>query len=75
ISSQVLLNVTSKIERKRLYLISLLVFTLVNVFTYFSSTFALLMISRVLIAMSTALLVVLSLTITANLVEPAHRAK
>ncbi|APJ09675.1 MULTISPECIES: MFS transporter [Bacillus] len=75
ISAPVLLTATAKIERKRLYLIALLVFTLGNVFTYFSSTFALVMISRVLIAMSTALVVVLSLTITAKLVEPAHRAK
>ncbi|MGE6631870.1 MFS transporter [Bacillus sp. NPDC077027] len=75
ISAPVLLSLTAKIERKRLYLISLFVFTIGNVLTYFSSTFLLVMISRVLIAMSTALVVVLSLTITAKMVEPKHRAK
>ncbi|MGF2617485.1 MFS transporter [Rossellomorea vietnamensis] len=70
-----LLVLTSKIERKKLYLISLFVFFIGNIMTYFSPNFTFMMIARVLTAMSTALIVVLSLTIVAKIVTPAHRAK
>ncbi|TYR77059.1 MFS transporter [Rossellomorea vietnamensis] len=70
-----LLVLTSKIERKKLYLISLFVFFIGNIMTYFSPDFTFMMIARVLTAMSTALIVVLSLTIVAKIVTPAHRAK
>ncbi|MGD6969011.1 MFS transporter [Rossellomorea vietnamensis] len=70
-----LLVLTSKIERKKLYLVSLFVFFIGNIMTYFSPNFTFMMIARVLTAMSTALIVVLSLTIVAKIVTPAHRAK
>ncbi|MGM0847248.1 MAG: MFS transporter [Bacillota bacterium] len=70
-----LLVLTSKIERKKLYLISLFVFFIGNIMTYFSPNFTFMMVARVLTAMSTALIVVLSLTIVAKIVTPAHRAK
>lgn len=70
-----LLVLTSKIERKKLYLISLLIFFISNIMTYFSQDFTFMMIARVLSAMSTALIVVLSLTIAAKIVPPTHRAK
>lgn len=75
ISGPVLLVLTSKIERKKLYLISLFIFFISNIMTYFSPNFTFMMIARVLSAMSTALIVVLSLTIAAKIVSPAHRAK
>ncbi|MGN7479787.1 MFS transporter [Solibacillus silvestris] len=75
IAGPVLLVLTSKIERKRLYLISLFVFFISNIMTYFSPNFSFMMIARVLSAMSTALIVVLSLTIAAKIVLPTHRAK
>lgn len=75
ISAPVLLSLTAKVERKQLYLISLLIFTLGNVMTYLSPTFAIVMIARIMTAMSTALVIVLSLTITTKIVEPRHRAK
>ncbi|WP_339160873.1 MFS transporter [Siminovitchia sp. FSL H7-0308] len=75
VSGPVLLSLTAKIERKRLYLIALFIFFLGNVMTYFSPNFLLVMVARVITAMSTALVVVLSLTITAKIVEPAHRAR
>ncbi|MGE7840565.1 MFS transporter [Lysinibacillus sp. NPDC093712] len=75
ISAPVLLSLTAKVERKKLYLISLLLFTLGNVMTYFSPTFVIVMIARIITAMSTALVIVLSLTITTKIVEPRHRAK
>lgn len=75
ISGPVLLSLTAKIERKKLYLITLSLFLLGNIMTYFSPTFTLVMAARVITAMSAALVIVLSLTITAKIVKPAHRAK
>ncbi|MED3574928.1 MFS transporter [Cytobacillus praedii] len=75
IAGPVLLVITSKIERKKLYLASLFIFFLGNVMTYFSPNFTFMMIARVLTATSTALIVVLSLTIAAKIVTPSHRAK
>ncbi len=53
VSGPLLLALTAKIERKRLYLIALFVFFLSNLVAYFSPNFATLMVSRVLAAMST----------------------
>lgn len=75
ISGPVLLVMTKKIERKKLYLISLFVFFISNIMTFFSQNFTFMMIARVLSSMSTALIVVLSLTLAAKIVSPAHRAK
>lgn len=75
ISGPVLLSLTAKIERRKLYLLALTVFFLGNVLTYFSPTFSFIMIARIITAMSAALVIVLSLTITAKIVEPTHRAK
>lgn len=75
IAGPVLLVATSKFERKKVYLISMFIFFLGNIMTYFSPTFTWMMIARVLTAASTALVVVLSLTIVAKLVEPRFRAK
>jgi DHA1 family purine base/nucleoside efflux pump-like MFS transporter len=75
ISAPLLLSLTAKIERKRLYLTALLIFTLGNIITYFRTTFLLVLVARIITAMSTALVIVLSLTITSKIVGPHHRAK
>ncbi|WMT43299.1 MFS transporter [Paenibacillus sp. D2_2] len=75
ITGPVLLVLTSRIERKKLYLASLFVFLIGNIMTYFSPNFTFMMIARVLTAISTALVVVLSLTIAVKIVDPAHKAK
>ncbi|GIN93086.1 purine efflux pump PbuE [Siminovitchia terrae] len=75
ISGPVLLSLTAKVERKKLYLVALFIFFLGNLMTYFSPNFSIVMVARIITAMSTALVVVLSLTIAAKVVEPAHRAK
>lgn len=75
IAGPVLLVLTSKVERKKLYLISLFVFFISNIMTYFSTDFTFMMIARVLSAMSTSLITVLSLIIAAKVVAPTHRAK
>jgi len=75
VSGPVLLSITAKVERKKLMLITLSVFFVGNVLTYFSDTFAYVMAARVVTAMSAALVIVLALTITSRIAEPAHRAK
>lgn len=75
IAGPVLLVMTSNVERKKLYMISLSVFFIGNVVTYFSPSFAWMMGARVVTAGSTALIIILSLTIAAKIVEPPYRAK
>lgn len=75
IAGPVLLSLTAKMERKKLYLITLFIFFIGNIITYFSPNFTFIMIARVITAMSAALVIVLSLTITSKIVEPEHRAK
>ncbi|WP_226669785.1 MFS transporter [Metabacillus litoralis] len=75
VAGPVLLVLTNKIERKKLYLSSLFVFFIGNIMTYFSTSFSFMMFARVITAMSTALIVVLSLIIAAKIVAPTHRAK
>ena len=75
VAGPVLLSLTAKVARKKLYLITLFVFLVGNILTYLSPTFSLMMAARVLTAASAALVIVLSLTITARMVEPRVRAK
>ncbi|WP_084242793.1 MFS transporter [Planomicrobium okeanokoites] len=75
IAGPVLLVATSRFERKKVYLISLFIFFLGNIMTFFSPDFTWMMIARILTAASTALIIVLSLTIAAKIVEPPYRAK
>src|SRR5699024_11595813 len=75
IAGPILLSLTAKVERKKLLLITLFMFFLGNIFTYFSPTFGLIMAARVLTSASAALIIVLALTITPRIVHPAQRAK
>ncbi len=75
VSGPVLLTLTSQVERKRLYLASLFVFFLGSLLAYFSSTYAVLMASRVVSAMSASLIIVLSITIAVRIVPEAYRAR
>ncbi|RKD23005.1 MFS transporter [Ammoniphilus oxalaticus] len=75
VAGPVLLVMTSKIERKKLYLVSLFIFILGNIFMFFSPNYMIAMISRILTAISTGLIVTLSLTLAARVVDPAHQAR
>ncbi|PIC65140.1 MFS transporter [Sporosarcina sp. P13] len=75
VAGPVLLSLTAKVERKKLYLITLIVFLIGNILTYFSPTFGLMMAARVVTAASAALVIVLALTITVRIVAPKVRAK
>ncbi|MFY9179844.1 MAG: MFS transporter, partial [Venatoribacter sp.] len=54
ISGPVLYVLTSRFERKLLYLISLFVFCLANVLTYFSESFFWVMVARIVTAAATS---------------------
>ncbi|TWT07800.1 MFS transporter [Planococcus sp. CPCC 101016] len=75
ISGPVLLVATSNYDRKKVYLIALAIFFFGNILTFFSPDYTWMMIARVITAASTALIVVLSLTIAAKIVAPPYRAK
>lgn len=75
LTGPVLLSVTSKVERKKLMLLTLGTFFLGNVMTFFSPNFTLIMVARVLTAMSASLVIVLALTITGKIVAPELRAR
>lgn len=75
ISGPVLYVLTSRFERKLLYLISLFVFCLANVLTYFSESFFWVMVARIVTAAATSLIIILSVTIAARIAEKKHQAK
>lgn len=75
VTGPILLSVTSKVERKKLMLITLGIFCLGNLMTFLSPNFTLVMVARVLTAMSASLVIVLALTITRRIVVPELRAR
>ncbi|WP_377888652.1 MFS transporter [Alkalihalobacillus sp. R86527] len=75
LAAPILLTLTAKIERKKLTIFSLVVFFLGNLLAFFSSTFTVLMIARIISAASGSLLVVLCVTIASNIVESKYRAR
>lgn len=75
ISAPILMHFTRHIARKPLYLMALFGFFLSNVLAALSPTYAVLMVARILSASCGALLTVLSISITTQLVEPAYRGR
>lgn len=75
ISGPVLLFLTGKMDRKQITFITLIVFLIGNIVAIFSTTYMLLLISRIISAASGALLVVLCLTLASHISEPAYRGR
>ncbi|WP_226657210.1 MFS transporter [Pseudalkalibacillus hwajinpoensis] len=71
----ILLSMTAKIERKKLTLLSLVIFLVGNLIAVWSSTFLLLMVARIISAASGSLLVVLCVTMASNIVKKEYRAR
>ncbi|MBN8208110.1 MFS transporter [Bacillus sp. NTK071] len=71
----VLLSLTAKIERKKLTLLSLVVFLFGNIVAVLSTSFSTLMLARIISAASGSLLVVLCVTIASNIVKTEYRAR
>lgn len=75
ISAPILSVLTAKIERKRLTLITLVVFFLGNLVAAFSPDYSILFISRMISAASSSLLIVLCVVMAANIVQPQYRGR
>ncbi|PGO22377.1 MFS transporter [Bacillus cereus] len=75
ISGPLLLSATSKIERKRLMLFTLSVALFANMITVLSTSYTLLLVTRIISAMCAALLISLCLTIASNISSEAYRAR
>lgn len=70
IGSPIIITLTSRVERKKLLLIAMMVFLIGNLLSIVSPNFSLLMVSRIVQAASCSLIVVLSLTMASNIVSP-----
>lgn len=75
IGGPILSALTSKIERRKLLASAMLIFFIGNILSILSTNFTLLLLSRVILAASCSLIVVISLTIAANIVAPELRGR
>ena len=75
VSAPILLVIFAKVDRTRLTLISLLVFFIGISIAIFSSSYSLLLLSRIVSAASGSLIVVLCINLASNIVEPAFRGR
>ncbi|MFK0521546.1 MFS transporter [Paenibacillus illinoisensis] len=75
ISAPILLNVTARFERKKVYMYTLLIFLVSNLISAFSANFHMLMAGRALGAATGSLIFVLSLTLAARIVEPQYKGR
>ncbi|MFG6148110.1 MFS transporter [Halobacillus sp. B23F22_1] len=75
IASPILLTVTAKFERKKLTLVSLFVFFLGNLLAFWSPTYMVILLARIISAASGSLLVVLGITIASSIVRKDFQAR
>ncbi|ASN06552.1 MFS transporter [Virgibacillus necropolis] len=75
IAAPILLLLTAKVERKRLTILSLIIFLLGNIVTVFSPTYSMLFIGRIISATSGSLLIILCLTMAPSIVDPKYRGR
>lgn len=75
IASPVLLTFTAKVERKKLLLVTLVIFFFGNMVAFFSPNFWVIFLSRIISAASGSLLVVLCVTIASSIVKEEFRAR
>ena len=75
ISGPILLFLVGQADRKRVTLIALVIFFIGNIAAVFSTTYSILLVSRVISAASGALLTVLCLTLAAHISKPEYRGR
>ncbi|MNM78145.1 Purine efflux pump PbuE [compost metagenome] len=75
ISAPLLFTITSKLERKSLFLGSLLLFLAGNVLAALSPSYSVLFLARIVSAASGSLVVVLAITIASQIVQKEYRAR
>ncbi|MGY4688673.1 MFS transporter [Salibacterium sp. K-3] len=73
IGSPILISLTSKMERKKLLLLSFTVFMIGNLLAFFSPNFTVLLISRIILASSQGVFTVVALTVGSSLVGEEKR--
>lgn len=73
--SPILIALTSKIERRKLLIISMLIFFLGNILSIVSINFTMLLIARIILAASCSIVVVVSITLAASTVAPNLRGR
>ncbi|CAM4049365.1 major facilitator transporter [Bacillus manliponensis] len=75
LAGPVLLAVTGKIERKKLYILALCVFLVGNILSAVSPNYAMLFVARMIGAASGSLIIALSVTLASSVVAPQFRAR
>src|SRR5690625_2699532 len=75
LSGPILLYMTRNIDRRTVTLYALCVFFIANLIVIFSSTYLMVLLSRILSAASGALLIVLCLTLASHIAEPKRRGR
>ncbi|MGO4786027.1 MFS transporter [Paenibacillus sp. 2KB_20] len=71
--SPILLSLTSRMERKKLLLLTFFVFVIGNLLAFFSPNFTILMASRIVQAASAGVFTVVALTVGASMAAPERR--
>ncbi|MBE9915513.1 MFS transporter [Paenibacillus donghaensis] len=71
--SPILLSLTSRMERKKLLLLTFVIFVIGNLLAFFSPNFTLLMASRIVQAASAGVFTVVALTVGASMAAPERR--
>lgn len=75
LAAPILLSVTQRVERKRLTLITLVIFLLGNIIAILSPYYSILLVGRIIAASSGSLLIALCLTMVPNIVTEQYRAR
>lgn len=75
ISGPILLIVTQKLSRKKLLMSTLSIFSLACLITFLSNSFAIILMTRIILAMCAALIISLCLNISTQLVKPHLKGK
>lgn len=75
VSGPILLFLIGRADRKKVTIITLIIFFIGNAIAIFSTTYSMLLISRIVSASSGALLVVLCLTLASHISKPAYRGR
>ncbi|MFB5678354.1 MFS transporter [Paenibacillus terreus] len=73
--SPVIIALTANIERRRLLMIAMWVFFAGNILSIVSPNFTILLISRVVLAASCSVIIILSITLAASIVSPALKGR
>lgn len=73
--SPILITLTSRIERRKLLTAAMLVFCAGNIVSIVSPTFAILLISRIILAASCSIIVVLAIVMASSIVTPELRGR